>query len=187
MRAALLLLAACGAKPAAPPSNAQHGSAQVATPAKQDCTARIEKWKPGNVDRFSFEDPLTHRYGYKDGKGAIVIAPSFVAVYEFAPAGMAAAVDGTSPFVFIDRTGKVVARAYSYDNGPDYFQEGLARIIDASKRIGYMTERGDIAIAPQFDTATSFCHGKAEVAIDFDKFYIDTAGHKTTPPPRDPD
>ncbi|MEO8704968.1 MAG: WG repeat-containing protein [Kofleriaceae bacterium] len=186
MRALMwIVLAACGTKPAAPVGNADRGrgSAAQATAAKEDCTSRVEGWKPGNVDRFSYEDGGKH--GFRDGKGRVVITAQYNHVYEFSPYGIAAVVDATHPFLFIDARGKVLAQAFAYDNGPDYFQEGVARIVDADKKVGFLGERGDIAIVPRFVAAASFCHGKAEVEIDGETYFIDKHGNKTTPPPLD--
>jgi hypothetical protein len=184
--AILILFAACSGKagPAAP-SNVQKGSGDPMKAAAEDCTSISTGWKPGNVDRFSFKDPATGKHGFKDKAGKVAIAPSFSHVYEFSPAGVAGVVvdvkDG-SPFQFIDPSGKLLARAYAFDNGPDYWQEGMARIVDDAKRVGYITDRGVIAIAPKYLSAAAFCHGKAEVEIEGETYFIDKQGNKTTPP-----
>lgn len=180
----LAILAACGSKATPPVGNTERGgsAAQVVPEAAEDCTARIEDWKPGNHDRHAFEDPVTNLHGYKNGAGKIVIAATYRAGYEFGPGGVAAVIDGTTPFLFIDPSGKVIAHAYASDNGPDYFQEGHARIV-ANKKVGFMTDRGQITVPPQFDGAASFCHGKVEVELDGETYYIDKQGKRTTPPP----
>lgn len=183
----LVLLAIGCRHPHAAVGNTERGDQTLA--AAGDCTARIEHWKPGNRDRYAFEDRKTGKRGFKDKRGKVVIPARFNFAYEFSPAGIAAAVDNGA-FVFIDPTGAVIARAYAFDNGPDYFQEGFARIVDGQHKIGYMTEAGVIAIPPRFDAAAGFCHGKAEVDLAGESFYIDTKGSKTEAPPRakpDPD
>lgn len=177
------ILTACQGKSAPPPGASTHSdSAQTAhAVAGSDCASRIEDWAPGNYDRHTFEDSITNLTGYKNGAGEIVIAARFQAAYEFGPGGVAAAIDGSTPFVFIDPNGKVIAHAYGMDNGPDYFQEGVARIV-ANKKIGFMTDHGAITVAPQFDRAGSFCHGKAEVERAGEKYYIDTRGIRTSAP-----
>ena len=52
---------------------------------------------------------------------------------------------------------------FKYDNGPDYFSEGLIRIIKDGK-IGYANELGKIVIDPQYDCAWPFANGKASVS-----------------------
>jgi hypothetical protein len=181
----VVALVACGSKQAGPVGNAQRGSGGggQAVTAAADCTSRIEGWKPGNVDRFSYEDG--GKFGFRDGKSRVVIQAIYNHVYDFSPMGIAAVVDDTHPFLFIDTSGKVLAQAFAYDNGPDYFQEGLARIVDATKKVGFITERGTIAIAPQYESAAGFCHGKAEVELNGETYFIDARGNKTTPPPLD--
>jgi hypothetical protein len=147
----------------------------------QPCEPSIEDHSPGNYDRYSFEDAKTGLIGFKTSSGAIVIPARFKFAYEFGDGGIAAAVDGTTPFVFIDSTGKTIAKAYAYDNGPDYFEEGLARIVDPRGKVGYIDTTGKIVIAPQFDDAASFCHGKAEVAAGGKTYVIDRAGKTVAP------
>jgi WG containing repeat len=186
MRWPWLFLVACGTQPPPAPVGNAHprGNAAPAVAAKEDCSSRIEGWKAGNLDRFAFEDG-NHKFGFRDGKGRVVIAAQYNHVYEFSPYGIAAVVDATHPFLFIDASGKVLAQAFAYDNGPDYFQEGYARIVDPDKKVGFVTERGAIATPPRFEAAASFCHGKAEVEIDGETYFIDKHGNKTTPPPLD--
>ena len=169
-----VLAAACSSskKAPAPP-------APPALPAAEaDCSAQVESSRPGNHDRYAFSDDDGATYGYKDGKGAVVIAPRFRFAYEFGTSGVAAAVErparegGVPRFVFIDPAGKVLAVAYAFDNGPDYFQEGLARIVDGGK-IGYLDRTGAIAIAPQFAGAMGFCHGRATVHDGTSEWEID--------------
>lgn len=183
----LTFLAACRGNSLPVVDNAEDAGARPAAVALEDCIPRTEDWPPGNHDRHLFEDSITNLKGYKNGAGEIVIAAKYAAAYEFGPGAIAAAVDGTTPFIFIDPNGQVIAQAYAVDNGPDYFQEGLARIV-ANTRIGFMTDRGKLTIPPQFDRAESFCHGKAEVEIAGEKYTIDKQGNRmTSPAPRTPD
>ena len=185
MRWLVVVVAACSAPASAPPANvapARPEKIEPVTDAAEDCTSRIEDWKPGNHDRYAFEDPIQQAWGYRDGKGQIVIPARFHHAYEFGPGGVAAVIDPVALYAFIAPSGKLIAKAYSYDNGPDYFQEGFARIVDAHKRIGFMSDRGVIAIPPQFDEAESFCRGKAAVTVRGSSYWIDKRGNKTTPP-----
>lgn len=187
----LILIFACGTKPNPGPTNitTTTDSGAQAKPAVENCEPNSSGHSPGNHDRYSFEDPKTGKYGFKDKAGKVVLPPVYLSVYEFSPHGMAGVVvDGKDgPFQFIDPSGKLLARAYAFDNGPDYFQEGYARIIDDAKRVGYIDERGRIAIAPKFVSAAAFCRGKAEVEIDGGTYFIDKQGNKTTPPAPDQD
>src|SRR5688500_106020 len=115
----LCLIAACGGKaaPAAPVNTAPAtGAASTAIDADrddedgpEDCTAKVESAMPGTHDRYAFEgaDGL---YGYKSRQGAVASAPRLRYAYEFSPSGIAAAVDHDGTFVFIDTSGKVIAR-----------------------------------------------------------------------------
>lgn len=187
MRALWLIVAcACGAKPSTvAPSNVGAAApvpvSQPASPVVEDCEPRSSGWEAGHHDRYLFE--ANRLYGYKTKAGAIAIAASYAMAYEFSPGGVAGVYDGTTGFQFIDPQGTTIARAFAFDNGPDYFQEGYARIVDGQKRMGYLDDAGKIVIAPQYDFAAPFCHGKAQVEIGKQRFFIDRRGTKTTPPP----
>lgn len=100
-------------------------------------------------------------------------------------------VDKTGELVAINRLGQRIYEVLNYDNGPDYPEEGLFRILRNGK-IGYADTNGQIAIAPQFACAEPFSGGKAKVALDCriesqgehssvesdGWFYIDKSGQK---------
>ncbi len=186
MRSLVLVLVACGSstKPAAISSSAPaEASPLLVTDAPMDCSGHTEDSKPGNHDRYAFEG-ADGRYGYKDRNGNVVITPTLRFGYEFKPGGIAAVVDANAEFAFIDTSGKRIARAYAFDNGPDYFQEGFARIVDEKKRIGFISDRGVIParLAPRFDKAESFCGGKAKVMERGNVYFVDRTGAQTEPP-----
>ena len=193
MRAVWLIVAcACGGKPAPGlPSNVRPTPDDPKRTYVENCEPVSKGHASGQRDRYSFEDSKTRKWGFKDKAGKVVIPAVYEHVYEFSPQGLAGVVapakDGGSPFLFIDPSGKPIARVYPFDNGPDYFQEGLARIVDDNKRVGFIDERGTIVIAPKFALAASFCHGKAEVEVDDGTYFIDRQGNKTTPPAPDKD
>jgi len=171
----------CGG-PAAPPATPGPTPLPLppASPANTGCAAVLEDAPPGSHDRYAFED-ADGRYGYRDGRGAIVIPARFGFAYQFGRGGIAAAVeapttaDGVARFVFIATDGAVLAQAYAFDNGPDYFQEGLARIVDGG-RVGFLDRGGAVVIAPQFVGATGFCHGVATVNDGREQWDIDRSG-----------
>lgn len=53
--------------------------------------------------------------------------------------------------------------AFQYDNGDDYLQDGLYRIVDERGRIGYADEKGNTIITPRFAFGFPFENGKAKV------------------------
>jgi hypothetical protein len=107
-----------------------------------------------------FEDPATQLWGYRDARGAVVVAPRFTAAQEFSAHGTAAVADA-SGWRIIDRRGKVrVPRPYLLDNGPDPFEEGLARFMEAG-RVGFFDERGKVVIPARFAFAAPFAEGRA--------------------------
>ena len=61
----------------------------------------------------------------------------------------------------LDNGGKETLEIFTYDNGPDYFKEGLARFVKDGK-MGFFDETGKIVIPAQFDFVYPFEGGKAQ-------------------------
>ncbi|MBL7793317.1 MAG: WG repeat-containing protein [Saprospiraceae bacterium] len=132
------------------------------------------------------------RCGYVDAAGKPVVP---VGKYQFCFTDtlrhFAAVIKPEGGCVAIDKTGKELFEIYWYDNGPDYFSDGLFRIKKDGK-IGYADEQGKIVIAPQFACAEPFENGRARVALNCtlvpdgemsvmessEWFYIDKSGKK---------
>jgi len=74
---------------------------------------------------------------------------------------MAIVLDSNNAWVGIDRNERTILRPFIFDNGPDYVEEGLFRIVQNNK-IGFANLAGLIILKPQFDFATPFIHGLAE-------------------------
>jgi len=55
-----------------------------------------------------------------------------------------------------------VPQAYIFDNGPDYVVEWVSRFVEKGK-IGFVNEKQEKVIPAQFDRASPFENGKAEV------------------------
>ena len=98
-------------------------------------------------------------WGYKDGAGAVVIAPRYHSAGEFSDSGIAAVADENG-WAFINSKGAILVRPYVFDNGPDYFSEGLARFVVDGK-FGFFDERGRVVIPHRFDFAEPFHAGLA--------------------------
>ena len=72
-----------------------------------------------------------------------------------------------SEFIAIDQEGRLLYEVYFFDNGPDWPEEGLFRIIRNGK-IGYADQDGFIRIEPRFECASQFSGGRAKVALECD-------------------
>ncbi|MEJ2543276.1 MAG: WG repeat-containing protein [Calditrichaceae bacterium] len=91
----------------------------------------------------------------------IIIDAQYPAAMDFTEHGIAAVAD-SSGWAYIDKQGNIIIRPYVYDNGPDYFSEGLARFVKNGK-FGFFNEFGRIVIEAQWDFAYPFQDGKAAV------------------------
>ena len=103
------------------------------------------------------------RWGYKTRQGKVVIAPRYQIAGRFSNGIAAVCCD--SGWAYIDATGRVVIRPLPYDNGPDPFQEGVARFT-AGGKVGFCDRRGRIVIPAKFDWAGQFSQGRAVVCED---------------------
>ena len=114
----------------------------------------------GHPDVVSFESD-DGKYGFKNAAGEVIVEPRFMMAFGFSDKGLGAVADEDG-FAFIDTRGTVLARAFAFDNGPDYFVAGRARIIEGDK-VGFIDETGTIVVEPTYEAAGSFCSGLAPV------------------------
>ncbi len=68
-------------------------------------------------------------------------------------------------WVYIDRDKRQLLRPYIFDNGPDYFEEGLARFVQNGK-IGFHDAALNIVIPAQYDFAYPFQGGIAKTGTN---------------------
>ncbi|MGN5537861.1 MULTISPECIES: WG repeat-containing protein [unclassified Alcaligenes] len=68
-------------------------------------------------------------------------------------------------WVYVNHRGEALLRPFIYDNGPDYFEEGLARFVHDGK-MGFHDEALRIWVPARYDFAFPFVNGKAQVGMD---------------------
>jgi hypothetical protein len=114
--------------------------------------------------------PFEHdeKWGYKNKNGNVVIESVYFLADSFNTHGIAAVVDD-SGWVYINKKGISILRPFIYDNGPDYFSEGLARYV-SDNNIGFFDEKGSIIIPARFsfvlpfsEEMAAFCEGCKEI------------------------
>lgn len=67
--------------------------------------------------------------------------------------------------ICINDAGKELFYVFKYDNGPDYTQEGLFRIMDEDGLVGFADSLGNVIIEPQFKFAYPFKGGKTKATL----------------------
>lgn len=102
-------------------------------------------------------------YGYRHAECGVVIAPRYYVADDFNAHGIAAVADD-SGWAYIDQKGEIVVRPFVFDNGPDYFQEHVARFTVREK------------FGLQFDCAHPFVQGRARVQKGKEWFMVDRHG-----------
>jgi len=110
------------------------------------------------------------KWGYRDTQGKVAIKPKFILAQNFSPEGIAAVID-TAGWGYINRRGAVIIRPFVFDNGPDPFQEGLARFTKKDK-FGFFDRTGKVVITPKFDFAAPFHEGLAAFCTGCGKIMI---------------
>ncbi|MEI8320428.1 MAG: WG repeat-containing protein [Alphaproteobacteria bacterium] len=132
-------------------------------------------------NRISFTDPKTKLMGYKDKKGHIVIRPQFIMASEFTEFGIAHVFFESTkwrPFT-IDKTGKVLLENFLFDNGADYYCNGLSRFVKNGK-IGFIDRKANIVIPAQFEWVTGFVFNVPVAVVGKGCKYVDQGAEYPT-------
>ena len=106
------------------------------------------------------------KYGYIDAQGKAVVPFVYDFAYtdEFSDsiAFVCVIADNHVKIKAINRKNERLFTVFMFDNGPDYVNEGVFRIVDDSTGLmGFGNMAGDIAIKPQFFFVTPFSDGFA--------------------------
>lgn len=158
-------------------------------PAESNTQEAIENY----LLRFPLEDyELGDAFGFVNSKGDTIIPiGKYQATLTDTLLYFAVVFTEDSDILGVDKSGEELFKIFRYDNGPDYLQEGLFRVLQDDK-IGYANEMGEIVIPCQYGCAYPFEDGKARVSMncsevkdgehtawDSDQwFYIDKTGSK---------
>lgn len=119
---------------------------------------------------FMTKDSL---YGVKNNKGKIIILPREVLFWSdedtkfpitddliFLNTSDTGRNEPHSIGMMYNRKGEKLFAPFIYDNGPDWFSEGLMRFVKNGK-VGFANRNGDIVIEAKFDFASQFNYGVA--------------------------
>jgi hypothetical protein len=136
--------------------------------------------QPGTEDywiRFCNED---YECGYVNSKGDTMIpARKYLLCETDTFRNYAKVLQPHGNWIAIDKSEKVLYQIHTFDNGPDYAQEGLFRIWKNGK-MGYADERtGKIILYPQFSCGFPFDNGVAKVTYKCNESEPDGEGHRT--------
>jgi hypothetical protein len=107
---------------------------------------------------FEGDDGL---FGFRAEDGAVVIPATYQVVMPFVDQ-VAAVVSPDDGWIFIDRTGHKLAKAFVFDNAADDFVEGHARIVDGD-RYGFISSTGAVVVKPTWSFVDRFSGGMAAV------------------------
>jgi hypothetical protein len=100
--------------------------------------------------------------GFKDAKGHIILPARYMfTVSDTFSRKAAIVIDSVGGPMVIDKTGKKILSPYIYDNGPDYVVEGVFRVVDENKKMGFADLDGNVVIPIKYDFVTEFHDGLA--------------------------
>lgn len=68
-------------------------------------------------------------------------------------------------WVYVDRDQRPVLRPFIFDNGPDYYEEGLARFVEKGK-MGFHNRALHVVVPPVYDFAFPFENGTAQAGTN---------------------
>jgi hypothetical protein len=94
-------------------------------------------------------------------EGELSILEPHLARLAFDDAGLATVWVGKKEVAYVHRSGKA-AWVLPFDNGADYFVEGLARTVRGGK-VGFLNQNLEVVIEPRWDFAFPFENGRAVV------------------------
>lgn len=105
--------------------------------------------------------------GFKNAAGDLEIAyGKYPMIFTDTFRNYAIVVDENSDIVGIDKAENVLYNIFTYDNGPDYVEDGYFRIVVDGK-IGFAdAQTGEVKINPQYAAARPFQNGYAAICPD---------------------
>lgn len=119
------------------------------------------------------------KFGYIDKRRKWVIPPIYDAVSHFE--NECAIVKYKGKWGVIDMKGTfLIPPVYSFP--PEYFNDGLVRIMTDSNKIGFKNKNNIWVIPPEYDNAIYFSEGRSAVEKNKKWRIIDTKGNFITPP-----
>ena len=124
-----------------------------------------------------YDDIQTDRSGYMDKSGQIVIEPKYIVAKPYGRYNITAVADEIE-WKYIDTTGKTILKPYLFDNGPDYFKDGLSRYIE-NNLIGFIDEKYQIVIKAQYEFVTPFHNNHATFCVGCKGVILKEGGEHT--------
>jgi len=100
-------------------------------------------------------------YGFKNLKGDVVIPARYIMSFtDTFNKKIALVADRAKGLMAIDKKGNYVLTPFNFDNGPDYFEEGLFRFEENGK-LGFADSNGNKIIPAQFECVSIFRNNRA--------------------------
>lgn len=140
----------------------------------------------GNFSEGLAPVKIGEKYGYIDQSGQLVIAArySYAATFSegLAQVGFMRGQNG-----YIDRDGRIAFTSTKTFKciKDELSSEGLIKVEGPNKKIGFVDQRGNLIIKPQFDRAYAFIEGLAAVSVRKKVGFIDRSGRFVIQPKYD--
>ncbi len=102
-------------------------------------------------------------YGYVNEKGDTLIDCIYPMAFTDTISSIGFVADDNGKIKCFNNVGRFLFYTFSFDNGPDYPEEGCFRIEDENGLIGFADTLGNVVISPRYKFAHPFSGGKAKV------------------------
>lgn len=123
-----------------------------------------QKAKTNYLVAFSDSTSGTELWGFKTPSGRIAINPKYEFVLGTDTLYNIAFVTLNYRWVVINRRDSIILIPYIFDNGPDYFEDGLFRFVENGK-IGFANAIGQKIISAHLDFARPFSEGLSAFSV----------------------
>jgi len=121
---------------------------------------------------YVFYDVDSNYCGYLNAAGDTIIGPDNVACYDDTICSYGVVITRFAEAMAFNEKGEFLYDIFWFDNGPDYIEDGMFRIIKEGK-IGYANKVGEVIIEPTYKCAWPFEDGIAQVAYECKKIQFD--------------
>ena len=112
---------------------------------------------PGKTEFTNFDS-----CAFRNQDGSIGIEKSVFKKIDFDKSGLAGGSIGNDGCFWLNKKG-LLRKTFCYDNGADYFQEGLARYVGPDGLFGYINKKLKIVIPAKYSFGFPFSKGNARV------------------------
>lgn len=120
------------------------GTVKLSKPVLDKFAAALVDWN--KVEKLDFKKPFPISFPTEKSANALMFGPRL-------------------GYLLKTKSGFVVRQVAFFDNGPDYFEESMARFVARDGKLGFLDERLKTVISARYDFATPFSGGYSVICL----------------------